>query len=215
VPRTKTFPVEGEERSPAAVLGRRAIRTRSLILDTARELFLRKGYGGTRIDDIAEAAEISRASFYTYFPSKRDVLLAIGTNAYVAANSAIESMKEIPTDWDDDDIGAWVDRYLDFMDGDGAFIAVWAQATPSDEDLRKHGVQAELRAGRRLGSHIERLRNGSGEEPAREGLVVMAMIHQFWYLWRVTGIPMSRKEVLETLTRAISALIRGGGGGHT
>ena len=64
------FALEGESRTPAPVMGRRAQRTSALIRDTARQVFLSKGYFGTTIDDIAEAAGVSRSSFYTYFPTK-------------------------------------------------------------------------------------------------------------------------------------------------
>jgi hypothetical protein len=44
----------------------------------AREVFLTRGYAGTTVDEIARIADVSRASFYAYFPSKREVLLALG-----------------------------------------------------------------------------------------------------------------------------------------
>lgn len=46
------------------------------IVDSGLTLFLRNGYEDTTIDRIAEAAGISRRSFFSYFGSKEDVLLA-------------------------------------------------------------------------------------------------------------------------------------------
>lgn len=40
----------------------------------ASELFLRKGYAATTMDDVAEAAAISRKSLFLYFPSKGDLI---------------------------------------------------------------------------------------------------------------------------------------------
>jgi AcrR family transcriptional regulator len=45
-----------------------------LIAEAATELFLERGYHNTAIDDIAQRAGISRASFFNYFPTKADVL---------------------------------------------------------------------------------------------------------------------------------------------
>ena len=208
--KAKGFPLQAEARSPAPVMGRRAIRTRALIEDTGRELFLRKGYGGTRIDDIAAAAGISRASFYTYFPSKRDLLLAIGTNAYLASTKAIEMLADVPKDWALDDMARWVTQYVDFLEEHGAFITVWSQATSDDEELRTHGMKAEMRAAKHLGTNLERIRGRAYIDPMREGLAVLAMIHRFWTFWRVVGVPMSREEVIETLAAMVAALIRGG-----
>lgn len=49
------------------------------ILEAAARLFREAGYGAVRIDDIAEAAEISVGTFYNYFETKGDLLLAIVT----------------------------------------------------------------------------------------------------------------------------------------
>ncbi len=40
------------------------------------ELFLKRGFEETTLDDIAAAAEISRRSFFHYFASKEDLVLA-------------------------------------------------------------------------------------------------------------------------------------------
>ena len=63
-------------RQPANPLGPRAQRTINRIIEATRDVFLTRGYSGTTIDEIARLADVSRASFYTYFPSKRDVLIA-------------------------------------------------------------------------------------------------------------------------------------------
>lgn len=47
------------------------------VLDIAHRLFLDKGYQATSIQDIIDVAEISKGTFYNYFASKKDCLLAI------------------------------------------------------------------------------------------------------------------------------------------
>lgn len=47
------------------------------ILATATDLFRTQGYDAVRIEDIAEAAEVSVGTFYNYFQTKGDVLVAI------------------------------------------------------------------------------------------------------------------------------------------
>jgi AcrR family transcriptional regulator len=44
------------------------------IVETAEKLFLKKGYQETTIDDILEAASLSKGGFYHYFTSKEEVL---------------------------------------------------------------------------------------------------------------------------------------------
>lgn len=54
----------------------KANRTRR-ILEAAAQLFREAGYGAIRIDDIARVAEVSVGTFYNYFETKGDLLLAI------------------------------------------------------------------------------------------------------------------------------------------
>jgi AcrR family transcriptional regulator len=44
------------------------------ILTAAAKIFSERGYQGTTLDDIAAAANISRRTFYSYFPGKDDLL---------------------------------------------------------------------------------------------------------------------------------------------
>ena len=117
------------------------------------------GYGGARIDDIAQAAGISRASFYTYFPSKRDALLMLGADAGSAFDRLVDTL---PRKIDHDDrlasLTAWVHGYFAFMDEYGTFIVAWSQAAHEDEELREAGMRRHLASCRRAGRALEALR---------------------------------------------------------
>jgi AcrR family transcriptional regulator len=54
---------------------RKKAKTRASIREHALRLFREQGYAGTRVEQIAEAAEVSPATFYRYFPTKEDVVL--------------------------------------------------------------------------------------------------------------------------------------------
>ena len=59
---------------------RRKERTRASrlrVIQTARELFVERGYPGTSIEAIAAAADVAPATMYRLFPSKRDLLKAV------------------------------------------------------------------------------------------------------------------------------------------
>jgi AcrR family transcriptional regulator len=51
------------------------IKTRTRILKASRLLFKEKGYESTMIDEVAEKAEVSKATLYNYFPNKESLLL--------------------------------------------------------------------------------------------------------------------------------------------
>jgi AcrR family transcriptional regulator len=211
-PRT-TFRLRGELRGPAPTVGPRAQRTTALIMDTARDVFLAKGYHGLRIDDIADAAGVSRASFYTYFPSKRDLLLALGQETFEATDRALDEIDALEQGWTRDSAYELVRIYLRMLEDHGAFILVWSQATYGDEELAAAGVRARLATGRRLGRLFQRLRGHAADpddDPARVGLAVLVMIDRYWSYWRVNGFPFSEDQVVETLGDIVDAIIEAG-----
>ncbi len=53
---------------------RNAAQTRTLILDTALDLFVEQGYEATRMEEIAQRADIGASTLYRYFPSKELLL---------------------------------------------------------------------------------------------------------------------------------------------
>ena len=67
---------------PPPARGRRAARPtgddrQRAILETAERLLDERGYAGVSVDDLARGAGISRPTFYFYFSSKEEVLLAL------------------------------------------------------------------------------------------------------------------------------------------
>jgi len=71
-------------------------RKRELILDTAFELILEKGYSNTKIIDIANKAGIGKGTVYEYFESKEALVLElVNTRArqdYMKSFSAVEEL---------------------------------------------------------------------------------------------------------------------------
>ena len=47
------------------------------LLDAALEVFARRGFNGASIDEIAQAAGVSKALIYEHFPSKRDLHVSL------------------------------------------------------------------------------------------------------------------------------------------
>ena len=51
--------------------------TQARLLDAAEEIFVRDGYGGAQLDEIATMAGRSKGAVYTHFKSKEDLFLAL------------------------------------------------------------------------------------------------------------------------------------------
>ena len=73
----KAGPVKPGRRYDSSRRQRQALRTREVILDAARRLFLSGGYAGTTILAIAEAADVSVETIYKSFGSKAGLVRQI------------------------------------------------------------------------------------------------------------------------------------------
>jgi AcrR family transcriptional regulator len=80
---------------PAGLRERKKQRTRDALVDAAFELFRRKGFDATTVDEIAESVELSPRTFFRYFESKEDVALALLNQQYAAVYEAFAAR---PTD---------------------------------------------------------------------------------------------------------------------
>ena len=55
---------------------RRSLETRERLFRAALEMFAQKGFGETTVEDITNAADVGKGTFFNYFPSKDHILLA-------------------------------------------------------------------------------------------------------------------------------------------
>lgn len=69
--------------------------TRAAIHHAALRLFAERGYGGTTIDDVAAAADVSRATVFSYFPTKEDLVFGDAPLAVEALAGALRTAPEV------------------------------------------------------------------------------------------------------------------------
>jgi AcrR family transcriptional regulator len=82
------------ESSPPNRAGRRRLRTRASVLAAARELFASQGVGATTIQDITEAADVAKGSFYNHFDSKDSILRAVAEETLAELGRALDVLTE-------------------------------------------------------------------------------------------------------------------------
>lgn len=87
------------------------------VVDGARQVFMRAGFEGASVDEIAKAAQVSKATLYSYFPDKRLLFLEVAKSECLRqAEKAIgEIDPTAPVDIVLHDIGTHV---LDFITSD-------------------------------------------------------------------------------------------------
>src|SRR6266545_4252189 len=81
-------------------LGRRERRkeeTRRQIVQAAMKLFEKKGIFGTTVEEITEAADVGKGTFFNYFPAKEAILSALAERQLGVINQAVEKAEDAET----------------------------------------------------------------------------------------------------------------------
>ena len=73
----------------AGLRERKKRATRTAIRDAGMRLFAQRGFAGTTIDQIAEAADVSRATVFSYFPTKEEIVFGDASSALDALRAAL------------------------------------------------------------------------------------------------------------------------------
>jgi AcrR family transcriptional regulator len=196
-------------RSPAPELGPRATQTIARILDATKAILLTRGYAGTTIDEITRAAGVSRGSFYTYFPSKRDALLALGADSTRAGRRVVERLHQLPEAWTEAHLEGFVGDYFEVLEQHGGFAFAWTQAALEDDEIREAGRERHLRLCREMGLAAGTLRGEPFDDPTVQGLVIFSMLERGWAYSQLYAGAIDPADVRRTMAHALAAMLRG------
>ncbi len=120
-------------------------QTRAALIAAAKATFSRLGYTRTTVADIAERAEVSRATFYVYFASKDDVFRVLTEqlrDAFLEAQQAYGADQDDPVAVAAASVTGFVDVYAANL----PFITVLEHQALTDEQVRAlwHGIRERL-----------------------------------------------------------------------
>src|SRR6516164_1508318 len=79
--------------SPASRRERRSLELRERLFRSALDLFARKGFAETTVEDVTEAADVGKGTFFNYFPSKDHILLAFSDMQLRKLEEAVERLR--------------------------------------------------------------------------------------------------------------------------
>src|SRR4029077_18301001 len=63
------------------------------ILEAALELFVEKGFAGTRLDDVAERAGLSKAAIYLYFDDKLALFQGVIRQTVISTSGTVGGLR--------------------------------------------------------------------------------------------------------------------------
>jgi len=186
------------ERTPVTDRGR---RTRTTVMDGAREAFEEHGYAATRMSDIASAANVSHGTVYTYFDTKESVLEAVTADVVTDLHRSLwTSTAAHPLDR----IGDANERYLSAYRQHARLLSVVEEAAGADERFRTVLTEVRRTHVRRVAEAIRRLQReglaASDLDPDTAAAALCAMVEGFARYWYGQGEPHDQAIATKTLT---------------
>ena len=169
---------------------RRSTELRGRILRAALDLFAQKGFAETTVEDITNAADVGKGTFFNYFPSKDHVLVAFGEMQLARFRSAVEEARKT-----NEPLPEFYRSLATLMTAEPSrnpdLIRALLQAFISNTDVRRAMMDLQTRV---LELHAEMIKLGQerGEirndlPPAEVGQVFRQLIFGTLLFWSLYG----------------------------
>ena len=182
----------------------RGRRTRAVLLEAARAVFVRDGYVDARVADIAGMAGVAHGTFYTYFDSKREVFRAVMADVRDQIAEAIAVPAGQP-----DGVMERLDlanrRFLDVYRLNSRLMLLFEQVATIDPEIGEYRQCSRLAHVERIAGGIVRLqRRGLADpdlDPRTAAAALVSMLSNFAYHWLAMGESFDEELAKRTLTR--------------
>ena len=178
-----------------------AAERRELIFRAAGSLFAERGYGGTRLDDVAAAAGVTKPMVYRHFASKKALYMALLEKHEADLPTFLERAPGGP------DVRAILAVWLDYVrENQHAWLMLFRDSS-GDDEIQALRVRVTRRARQVMAGLVSR-RAGGGIPPEqveptaellRTGLAGLA-------LWWIDHPDVPKPVVLEAAARFTTAV---------
>jgi AcrR family transcriptional regulator len=190
----------------------RAQETRRRLLEAARHMFARRGYGQATVDDIVLEAGTSKGAFYHHFASKEELFkLLLGDHT-----------REL------EDLGRAVARASSFRDVLEQIVALWLDHYSSDPDFVSLSLEFRVQATREewsrraLGGSHQQMRDGIAEllriaqqgglirsdlDPEDAAVLFFGLLDGVCLQWGVDPVRLDLTKIQQPLIDAIEAFL--------
>jgi AcrR family transcriptional regulator len=150
--------------------------TRRALLDAAARLFAEHGYHEVSVPDIVQAAGVGHGTFYEYFGSRRDILLAL--------TKPVPSLKSKNlADRIRGEIFWYLSDHVEHLD----LSKVWHAASNFDPEIAETRRRERARRIDRVRKGIESAEVRSDIDPGIAAAALVAMLEEFTHRWFIEG----------------------------
>jgi AcrR family transcriptional regulator len=181
---------------------------RDAIYGAAIETFARKGFDQTTVEEISQAAGVSRRSFFRYFASKDDLLAQTAMSYGAALRNAIDAC---PRDWSPlEVIKATVRAGVEHAAAPEARtrevveIAIRSESARQAYQSRTASIEDGLAAAFATRTKKRSVADGESRMLAGVTLAVMNATIASWFSGEHKNLPAAASRVLQLLVRTVS-----------
>jgi AcrR family transcriptional regulator len=189
---------------------RRSLELRERIFRAALDLFARQGFAETTVEDITNAADVGKGTFFNYFPSKDHILLAFAEMQIAKLRLAVEEARRTA-----EPMPQFMRSLAALMTKEPArnpaIIRVLLQAFISNSQVREAMLDLQARV---LAFHTEMIQLGQGRGEIRDDLpaVEIALVFRqtifgtllIWSLYGDSSLQSRMDSALEIIWSGLS-----------
>ncbi|MDT2007869.1 TetR/AcrR family transcriptional regulator [Rhodococcus opacus] len=188
--------------APATVetLTARGRKTRDALLDAAQKVFETVGFPDTRVEQIAQEANVAYGTFYRYFESKEEVFRELSTRLFEDVH------RREPTDADlspSEKLIASNRSYYQAYRRNARMMAIVEQVSTFNDEFRElrheHRRQLIDRTSRAIARWQQDGLVTATLDPVLAARAMAAMVDHTLYLWLIQGDEADEEALLDTL----------------
>jgi AcrR family transcriptional regulator len=199
------MPVEDASRE----LRPRGKQTQARLLEAGVEVFARRGYHATRVDDIVKLAKTSHGTFYLYFANKDDLFRALATNVAAQLKELAEALPPITAGADGRAaLHGWLEQFADVYAHYGPVIRAWTEAETGKSEFGRMGTDVHADFTRALLERI-RLACPPDVDPTVAAVALVAMIERSNYYVLSGQVGIERAAMVDTLATVMHSALYG------
>lgn len=192
------------------VVGERGARTRQHIVDVTLRLFEEKGFHNTSVDDIAKAADISRATLYQYFKSKEQLFVELLDKCGAAMLRVVRRLGPLaPTAEGFDNLHWWLGEWAWVYDKYATMFAQWIAVDSSKTGVKPLVTGFVDAYVDKVSARLESSGAGAGGPDTRHlAAALLLVVHRFNYLRHTSAtVGLGDDDLIDALAVAVQLVL--------
>jgi AcrR family transcriptional regulator len=184
--------------------------TRRRLVDAATTVFARDGYAGSRVEDIATAAGVSRATFYLHFSAKIEVVRELMAPLRADSEGLYRSLDALgDPSWHE--LHEWMTTVIDYWSRNRAAITVVNQAIGVEPALAGYLVDSAGASADVMTRTLARWPPEARQTVRLRIVMFILGLARVCFCWIIQEVPFDQSATLRALTDSFYTALHPGG----